>query len=1060
VASTPVSPGRRQPARREIRVSLEGMDDDSRQPRTAQALPRVREPVVARNETRFVIGGELGRGGMGRVVAAVDTMLDREVAIKQALDGDGDAARFEREARITAQLEHPSIVPIHDAGRDEHDRPFYIMRRIAGEPLADRIAAAPDAKARLALVPRFAIAVDAAAFAHARGIIHRDIKPWNILLGDYGETLLIDWGLARQLSEPDELAGLTSGTAGYMSPEQARGEGVDARADVYALGATLLDVLTGSLGRGLDGPTEWITRAAEDKLPQVEKLDPAIPAELVAIVGKALAPGPEDRYRDAGELAADLHAFLDGRLVAAHHYTALERAVRFVRRHRVAVAVAAAAVIAIVAIGVLAIRRVVDERDLARDARKDAESGQHLAADRAEVLLLDRASSLAERDPTRAAALLATLPSGSQHAARARDIAAIAALHGIEHGRPAHDGGIVALAIAPDGHHLLSAGGYDGAIKVLDLATGQITEVIRGKTVERAVWTDGGATITYATSDHQVQVVDVATHEVRALATQIAVDSLWAPGDGDRVRLLDSKRHVVEERATSGGDPRVLAENVELVAGEGVWFAVAGRGAVRIVDGKHERAIASYTAPPSGLAISDDGARVALAFRDSVSEWNAATGERRGTWSGASRMVLYAGGRLYAPNPQRNGQLDLLVPSGGHIALGADWSVLWVTRAGPRVALADAAGDIAFLDEYISRELRFDRPGARMIAGRPDSPYLAVGSNDGTLRWWDLRQMTPATYRIPGGTLCNVDAERIAVRGPGTLAFVPRSGGAPLTVESGGFRCLAGDSGGSIVTLNLGDSQTFDVVDAGGRVRHFTGQPMVAPRGIFFTRGRMFYEVTAREATLRWTAAAAITGAAATPRTFGFELADGRLVRVDATGAATTFQPPGVPALFQLGTDDSWWYAIGSRVYHDDRLAGELSSPVDMLWPTPSGTLAVLTADRVLWRATDRGFERVTAATNAQSVVLGMRMLGAVSYGAVRFVYIDTGERMSFPMRDATDVRLFGDDRVFAIVRGGVTTTVDVYTDPVPADPSRLASWLATATNAVAEAGNDAVTWR
>jgi hypothetical protein len=93
-------------------------------------------------------------------------------------------------------------------------------------------------------------------------------------------------------------------------------------------------------------------------------------------------------------------------------------------------------------------------------------------------------------------------------------------------------------------------------------------------------------------------------------------------------------------------------------------------------------------------------------------------------------------------------------------------------------------------------------------------------------------------------------------------------------------------------------------------------------------------------------------------------------------------------------------------------------------------------------------------------VVLGTRMLGAVSYGAVRFVYIDTGERMSFPMRDATDVRLFGDDRVFAIVRGGVTTTVDVYTDPVPADPSRLASWLATATNAVAEAGNDAVTWR
>src|SRR5262245_58547581 len=117
-----------------------------------------------------------------------------------------------------------------------------------------------------------------------------------------------------------------------MAPEQARGEPGDARADVHAPGATLLDVLTGSLGRGLASPTEWIARAAAGTLPPVEKLAPEIPAELVAIVGKALAPEPVDRYRDAGELAVDLHAFLDGRLVAAHRYTAIERALRFVRR--------------------------------------------------------------------------------------------------------------------------------------------------------------------------------------------------------------------------------------------------------------------------------------------------------------------------------------------------------------------------------------------------------------------------------------------------------------------------------------------------------------------------------------------------------------------------------------------------------------------------------------------------------------------------------------------------------------------------------------------------------
>ena len=121
---------------------------DERIPRTADAAPRIRSRAPAADAApRFVIGDELGRGGMGRVVAAVDTMLDREVAIKQALGDDVDGARFEREARITAQLEHASIVPVHDAGCDDRGRPYYVMRRIAGEPLAGRIA---DAAAYLA----------------------------------------------------------------------------------------------------------------------------------------------------------------------------------------------------------------------------------------------------------------------------------------------------------------------------------------------------------------------------------------------------------------------------------------------------------------------------------------------------------------------------------------------------------------------------------------------------------------------------------------------------------------------------------------------------------------------------------------------------------------------------------------------------------------------------------------------------------------------------------------------------------------------------------------------
>ena len=212
------------------------------------------EPPDDRFETR----SELGRGGMGRVDEAFDRALGRPVAIKHMLSPSGtELARFEREVRITARLEHPGIVPIHDAGRSADGTPYYVMRRVDGRPLSE-VARDKSLDERLALVPNVLAACDAVAFAHARGVIHRDIKPTNILIGPFGETLMIDWGLAREISgdtladtpslpsQPDlTRAGTVAGTPGFMSPEQARGEGVDARADVFALGVTLFYVLAG-----------------------------------------------------------------------------------------------------------------------------------------------------------------------------------------------------------------------------------------------------------------------------------------------------------------------------------------------------------------------------------------------------------------------------------------------------------------------------------------------------------------------------------------------------------------------------------------------------------------------------------------------------------------------------------------------------------------------------------------------------------------------------------------------------------------------------------------------
>src|SRR5688572_20256566 len=377
---------------------------------SSPSSPSVFDPAAERYADRR----ELGAGGMGRVVDAVDRTLDRPVAIKYSLAEDPvDVARFEREVRITARLQHPGIVPIHDAGRDDAGHPYYVMRRIDGEPLAARVTAAATVAERLALVPALLGAIDAAAYAHAQGVVHRDIKPWNILLGPFGEALLIDWGLARELTAGDEApapadataggrdAALTRlgsayGTPGFMSPEQARGEPVDRRTDVYSLGATLYYVLAGALPAAAERPTEAIDRTAAGRGLDLAALPADVPAELIAITAKAVAPAAAARYADAGELAADLRRFLAGQLVAAHRYSAPARLARWLR-HRLVAVVAVAAVVVIAAVIALAFRRVVAERDTARAARRLAEA-------RAEELLVDRARAMLVVDPTTAVA--------------------------------------------------------------------------------------------------------------------------------------------------------------------------------------------------------------------------------------------------------------------------------------------------------------------------------------------------------------------------------------------------------------------------------------------------------------------------------------------------------------------------------------------------------------------------------------------------------------------------------------------------------------------------------
>ena len=284
------------------------MADDSKP--TVLARPHVRpatsDPAPATAGARYANRDEIARGGMGRVVEAADTLLGRIVAIKEVLTTDPELLRrFARETRITARLEHPSIVPLYDAGTTPEGVPYYVMRKVSGKPLEDLVVAAESVADRLALVPHVLATAQAVAHAHGRGILHRDLKPSNILAGDLGETVVIDWGLAKVVDEPDDdevlpaaidagaslrtRYGVVFGTPGFMAPEQVRGEAVDERADVYALGATLYFVLARAVPHHAASGDDMMAAAAAGPPRPLRDLVAGVPTDLLTIADTALA---------------------------------------------------------------------------------------------------------------------------------------------------------------------------------------------------------------------------------------------------------------------------------------------------------------------------------------------------------------------------------------------------------------------------------------------------------------------------------------------------------------------------------------------------------------------------------------------------------------------------------------------------------------------------------------------------------------------------------------------------------------------------------------------------